>query len=460
MPASVVIYTLVHQPRRPRLPAAPLSPKASPAELAEAVFDEPLNRRYFRKVARYCYHPAVDAFLTHLDAGLKLNLGLSFSFLRQAQAWDPDLLEKFRHLVSHPNVELIGVEPYHSFLFWLDLKRFRDRMAWMREALYELLGKRPTVTDTTEMTLSPEIHATLDSLSFRGVFAEGRWQLLEWRSPTYLYRQPGRELLMLPRHNTLSDDVGYRFSDREWKGHPLRASDYARWIHDTDGDLVVLGWDFETFGEHHNTDSGIFEFLRWLPGEFRHHGVTTLTASEALAQFTARAHDLYHVAAGEHLGGMPVPPTTWAGKGDLSFFLGNPIQQHLFHLMRHAYHLAALSEDPELIDIALWLCQSDNLHLLQWSNHVSPHSHDLEQFSSEAEVAAYFTPAEWWRLGHERLLRELCQVYENFIRALSARLARRPPGQVPGLAPRKIPDLAVVSVPPLSEPAPATIAAR
>ena len=50
--------------------------------------------------------------------------------------------------------------------------------------------------------------------------------------------------------------------------------------------------------------------LRWLPGELRHHGVTTLTASEALERFGDRAHDLE----------LPVPPTTWAGKGDMSFF--------------------------------------------------------------------------------------------------------------------------------------------
>jgi len=407
MPDSAVIYAIVHQPRRPRLPAAPLPRDAAPAELAEAIFDEPLNRRYFQKVARYCYYPASDEFLGHLDAGLKLNLGFSFSFLRQAQAWDPGLLDRFRRLVAHPNVELIGVEPYHSFLFFLDLEEFRRRMAWMRDALFDLFGKRPVVTDTTEMILSNEIYAAVESLGFRGLFAEGRRWLLDWRSPTYTYVQPGHRLRLLTRHNDLSDDVGYRFSNRKWDGYPLRANEFARWVRDAAGEVAVLGWDFETFGEHHNADSGIFEFLRWLPGEFRTHGVTTLTASEALDRFGERACDL----------DIPVPPTTWAGKGDMSFFLGNPVQQRLFHLMRHAYHLGVLSEDPELLDIALWLTQSDNLHLLQW----------YREFSAEAEVAAYFTPGEWWRLGPDRLLDELRQVYENFIAAVSERLAARPP---------------------------------
>jgi len=410
MPECAVIYTVVHQPRRPRLPAAPLPTHASAGEIADAIFDEPLNRRYFHKVARYCYHPAADEFMGRLDAGLKLNLGFSFSFLRQAEAWDPGLLDKFRRLVAHPNVELIGVEPYHSFLFWLDLERFRHRMDWMRGALYDLFGKRPVVTDTTEMILSNEVYAAVESLGFRGMFAEGRRRLLDWRAPTYAYVRPGRRLRLLTRHNDLSDDVGYRFSNRKWDGYPLRASDYAGWIRDTAGDFAVLGWDFETFGEHHNADSGIFEFLRWLPGELQYHGVTTLTASEALDRFGDRAHEL----------DIPVPATTWAGKGDMSFFLGNAVQQRLFHLMRHAYHLGVLSDDPELLDIALWLCQSDNLHLLQW----------YREFGAEAEVAAYFTPGEWWRLGPDRLLDELRQVYENFIAAASDRLARQHPTQV------------------------------
>ncbi len=100
----------------------------------------------------------------------------------------------------------------------------------------------------------------------------------------------------------------------------------------------------------------------------------------------------------------------------MSFFLGNPIQQQVFHLMRHAYQSAILCDDPALLDIALWLAQSDNLHLLQWYN----------EFSSEAEVSAYFTPDEWWRLGPDRLLNELLQVYHNFIGAISERLACSP----------------------------------
>ncbi len=66
---------------------------------------------------------------------MKLAIGFSLSFVRQARAWDPQLLDLFRELVAEQNVELIGVEPYHSFLFLLDLPTFVQRMRWMADEL-------------------------------------------------------------------------------------------------------------------------------------------------------------------------------------------------------------------------------------------------------------------------------------------------------------------------------------
>ena len=73
-----------------------------------------------------------------------------------------------------------------------------------------------------------------------------------------------------------------------------------------------------------------------------------------------------------------------------------------------AYNKALLTKNPELIDLALWLTQSDNLHLIQW----------FGRQGSEAEVSAYFTPDEWWQLGSASIPWEIQQVYQNFIRAL------------------------------------------
>lgn len=415
MAEHLVVYTVVHQPRRLKLPAQPIPRGAVPRDIERCLFDERMNRRYFEKVARTCYRPASQLFLELADRGLKVCIGFSLSFLRQAEMWDEDLLARFQRLVQHPNAELINVEPYHSFLFYVDIDAFWRRMRQAADYVRRLFGLRraPVVTDTTEMFISNDIYFALVRAGFRGAFMDGRPWVMGWRQPSYLYHYT-KELYLLTRHYRLSDDVGYRFSNRSWPLWPLFADTYARWVAETEGDLVTIGWDFETFGEHHWKETGIFEFMRALPGELQRRGVGSLLASEAIERLGPRSHHLP----------LPAFPTTWAGEGGVEFFLGNPAQQAIFQLMHHVYYKALLTRDPAVVDLALWLLQSDNLHLIQW----------FGRFGSEAEVSAYFTPREWWQLGPLGIIHELQQVYRNFLVAMDAFLTgevRYLPGEGP-----------------------------
>lgn len=378
---------------------------ASAADLERCLFDEPLNEAYFRKVARTCYWPATDMFQRLAAEGLRLSLGVSLSLVQQAERWDPALLDALRRLLARAELEPICVEPHHGFVLLADLERFLAGMLEARARLEACFGRRPHVTDTTEMCMSDPIYLALDRAGFTGAFLDGRPWVLGWREPSFLYHG-GRGLQLLVRHHRLSDDVGYRFSDRAWTGWPLRADAYAGWIAEAAGDLVVLAWDYETFGEHHRAETGIFEFLRHLPGELRRRGVRSLTASAAIEAHAERSHDLP----------LPAFPCTWAGSGGMEFFLGNRVQQAVFQLMLHAYNKARLTADPGIVDLALWLMQSDHLHTIQW----------FERQGSEAEVSAYFTPREWWALGPAGVAWELQEVYKRFIRALDLRDPRRP----------------------------------
>ena len=404
MATDVVVYTVVHQPRRVKLPAQPIPMGASVDDMLRCVFDDAMDERYFHKVARTCYYPATEMFLDLVRQGMKLAIGLSVSFVRQAERWDPALLTRFRELVTHPNVELIGVEPYHSFVFLLDLPLAIDRMRWMGDEMERVFGRRPRVTDTTEMCMSASIYDALDQAGCSGAVMDGRPWALEWREPTHLYRYGG-QMRLFCRHVDLSDDVGYRFSNRTWSGFPLYAQDYAAWLREAEGEFVFIGWDFETFGEHHARGTGIFDFMRRLPHELAVRGAEFITPSEALARWSDQAFDLP----------LPVFPTTWAGSGGIEFFLGNSAQQALFQLMFHTLEVAKLTGHPDLVDLALWLAQSDNLHLIQWFGRAGP----------EAEVSMYFTPREWWDLGPDRIIVEQQRVYQNVLRAMEAYLPGR-----------------------------------
>ena len=401
MAENLVTYCVVHQPRRIKLPAQVIPPGTAPADMAAYLFDDEMNRRYFEKVAHWCYHPATQMFMDMLDQGFKLGIGFSVSFLWQLSQWDPALTERFRRLVSHPNCELVGVEPYHSFAFAIDIQLFQQEMLRGKTYAEEFFDKEIHVTDTTEMVMNNEIYYALLQAGYRAGMLDGRPWVMEWREPTHLYSHGGRALGLFCRHHELSDDVGYRFSNRTWKGYPLHADTYASNLRKAWGDFVYIGWDFETFGEHHNVDTGIFSFMQALPAQLAQRGVQCLLPSEALDRFS-----------GSSLPDLPLPEfgTTWAGSGGMEFFLGNASQQAIFRLMHSVLHKARLTRDPVLLDLALWLLQSDNLHLIQWAG----------RSGSEAEVSAYFTPNEWWDLGPDRILTEQQRVYTNFVRATDA----------------------------------------
>src|SRR5436190_1526481 len=80
-------------------------------------------------------------------------------------------------------------------LFDVDLRRFIERMQWMREELARLFGKTPDVTDTTEMFMANDIYFALQQAGFAGAVMDGREWVMQWREPSHLYEYQGRPAL-------------------------------------------------------------------------------------------------------------------------------------------------------------------------------------------------------------------------------------------------------------------------
>jgi alpha-amylase len=145
---------------------------------------------------------------------------------------------------------------------------------------------------------------------------EGADHVLGWRSPNYVYEAaaaPG--LRLLPRNYRISDDVGFRFSNRDWDGWPLTADKWTDWIAASGQSSVHVFLDYETFGEHQWAETGIFEFLRRLPEALARRGIACVHPSA--------------LAAREPVGTLAFPePTSWADvERDTSAWLGNRMQR-------------------------------------------------------------------------------------------------------------------------------------
>lgn len=390
---DILIYTVAHQPRRLRLPAEHLPPGAPPETLSQAIFDDALNERYFHEVAAASYYPAVFQLQALLDRGLKLAVGFSLTFLEQAQRWDEELLDHFSNLAQHENVELVAVEPTRSVVSLWDVRRFVAQMVRAADRMESLFGVRPTTADTTGFIMSDVIYHALDQAGFKASFMDGRSHILDWRQPTHLYHHDGGQMKLLTRHLDLSADVAARFSDQNWSEWPLLADRYADWLAGNTGQLVVLGWDLETFGERQPAESGIFDFLAALPGEAHKRGLSFVTPEEAVERYGDDSCDL------------PLPaidPECHDG------FMGSETQQTIVQLMMQAYGKALLTGNPALIDISLQLTQADNLHVLAQNGRTAVKS------------PTAFIPREWHTLGNKGIAIEMRQLYQNFIAALDS----------------------------------------
>ena len=150
----------------------------------------------------------------------------------------PDALDSFQELVDTGGVELLGETYTTAWPAWRAggvLRPGAGALAARCRARNSGSGRVYSATPSSIYWdgLAPAIAA----LGFRGVLVEGADQALGWRSPNHVYEAataPG--LRLLPRNYRFSDDVGFRFSKREWDGWPVTADKYADWIAAVPGD--------------------------------------------------------------------------------------------------------------------------------------------------------------------------------------------------------------------------------
>ncbi len=376
---KVCFYFQVHQPMR----LAPFSVFAPTKDdsLFSRYFDEQLNRQILGKVARKCYLPTNALLLDALEKHPDLHLAFSTTgvFLEQARLYQPELLDSFRALSRTGRVEFLSETYYHSLSSLFDDKaEFTQQVALHKAAIADFTAS-PSVFRNTEAMFSNDIAYWAERMGYAGIMAEGLDQMLDWRSPTYAYSVKGcKSIKALLRHYKLSDDIGYRFSNKSWNEWPLTADKYARWLAGLSGDCVNLFMDYETFGEHHWEDTGIFEFLRSLFGEVgKHPHLSFATPGQIAASLPPR-------------GEVDAPSViTWAdNERDTSAWLGNDMQRACYSELTSLEKPVKELNDPDVLRAWRHLQNSDHLYYCctkslsdqDVHNYFSPYDSPFESF--------------------------------------------------------------------------------
>ncbi len=343
---NITFYFEVHQPFRLK--------RIFSFENGDDFIDVERNREIFNKVSDKCYMPATKVLkdIVKEYPEFKMSFSLTGTFLEQAETFRPDVMTAFQDLVDTGNVELLSETYYHSLAFLIRKEEFLAQIKKHSEAIKKYFRKKAAVFRNTEAMYSNEIADIAGRLGYKGIIAEGWEKSLGWRSSNYVYSPPSNNISVLLRNYRLSDDIAFRFSSRNWKEWPLTAEKYADWISHNEGDTVNLFMDYETFGEHQWSETGIFDFLRRLPGELIKNGVGFNTVSDT--------------ASIKPVGVLDVPGVmSWADLDrDVSAWLGNKMQNAAFEKLSSMRERVLSTNNEDLIRKWRILQTSDNFYYM------------------------------------------------------------------------------------------------
>jgi len=318
-------------------------------------FSDDLNKFYIKRISRKCYLPANTKMLELIkkyEGEFRISYSITGILIEQLEKWSPEALESFVKLVDTGCVELFNETYYHSLAYLISEREFKEQVKLHRKKIWEVFGVRPKIFRNTEAMFSNEIAKIAEKMGFRGIIAEGLSHILGWRSPNYLYTSPGSSIPVFVRNYKLSDDIGFRFSCRDWEEWPLTADKYASWLSMNEGDVINIFLDYETFGEHQWKETGIFEFLEHLPKEIlKYEHLEFKTPSEILKKT-------------KPVGIFDVPYiSSWADvHRDLSAWLENEMQQHAFREIKSLEPVMRKRKD--LIDYWRKLQTSDHFYYM------------------------------------------------------------------------------------------------
>ncbi|MFU8842187.1 MAG: FliG C-terminal domain-containing protein [Bacteroidales bacterium] len=367
---SICFYFQVHQPFRLR------TYRFFDMGVDHYYYDDYLNRSIMQRIANKCYLPANELMLKLIKKhGKKFNIAYSISgtALDQFEKYAPEVLKSFQDLAKTGNVEFLAETYSHSLVSLKNKDEFRRQVEQHSEKTEALFGQKPVTFRNTELIYSDTIGEWVYDMGYKGMLTEGAKHVLGWRSPNFLYHADcNPHLKLLLKNFRLSDDIAFRFSNKDWSEWPLTAERFASWLKEIDHEqeVVNLFVDYETFGEHQWADTGIFDFMEALPAHvLKIAGFEFTKPKELIQKLKPRS-------------GINVPyPISWAdAERDVTAWLGNEMQNEAFDKLYQVEQRIAGCTDPAILKDWSYLQASDHFYYMS------------TKWFSDGDVHRYFNP--------------------------------------------------------------------
>jgi alpha-amylase len=339
-------------------------------------YDDFSNESIMRKVAENCYLPANEIILDLIQKNkgkFKITFSLTGLVINQFRLYAPEVLESFKAIADTGMAEFLAETESHSLASIKTRSEFERQIIAHKAMMKEFLGYETTSFRNTELIYSDQIGSWVADMGFKSILTEGAKHVLGWKSPNFLYcNSINPRLKVLLRNFILSDDIAFRFSNRNWAEWPLTADKYSSWLNKLapKSELINIFLDYETFGEHNQKDTGIFEFLHNLPGSIlKKTPYRFMTPTEV-------ADSLQPVSA------ISIPsPISWADEErDITAWHGNELQVAALDKLYDLTDKVRRCEDIQIRKDWAYLQASDHFYYM------------ATKFFSDGAVHAYFNP--------------------------------------------------------------------
>jgi len=322
-------------------------------------YDDYTNETFMHDIAEQCYLPANKVLLELIKkykGAFKVSFSITGTAIEQFNLYAPEVLDSFRKLAKTGQVEFLSETYSHSLASLKDEELFANQIKKHDDLIKKYFDVSPVIFKNTELIYNDRIGEIVADMGFRGMLTEGAKHILGWKSPDFLYCNViNPRLKILLRNVALSDDLSYRFSNKNWSKYPLTAEKFVDWMNaDKKSEIINLFINYDSFGKRQPASSGIFDFLKKLPEVSLNSGkLKFATPSEVI--------DEYQPVSSVH-----VPNTiSWADEErDLSAWLGNEMQDEAFNKLYALSEKMKLVKDKDMIRDWDYLQTSDHFYYM------------------------------------------------------------------------------------------------
>jgi alpha-amylase len=349
-------------------------------------YDDFQTEHQIRKLVEQAYLPSnkvISEMIRSSNGKFKCAFSISGIALEQLEQYAPEVIDSFKELGKTGSVEFL-TEPYaHSLSSIFNATEFELQVKKHAHLIETLFGKKPTAFRNSEMIYNDEIGEIVSNLGYKTILIDEARQVFGWKSPNYIYNHSYLpKVKLLVRNNRLSDDIAFRFSNRQWDAFPLTADKFISWINNLpdNENLINLWMGYEALGIYQRAETGIYDFFKALPFNAIEQKVSFVLPTEISKKM-------------ESAGAINAPyPISWYGnEKDVSSWTGNDLQQEALYKLYAVSERVHLCSDRPLQHDWLMLQSTDHFRYMSHkSSFGSPFESPYDAFTNYMNILADF----------------------------------------------------------------------